>query len=398
MKDLLAGFFALAAIWRHFTAPESKYPRANDLAAGLFFIAALLCKPSVVTVPFIAAALDVIVLKRSCKQTVVRLAWWLIPSIVVTAIAVYIQPIHDVPNVPWYLRPLIAGDALAFYLVKLVYPVGLNFDYGRTPSMVMSDPLHPLYWTWLLPAAVAARIAWLRRPYLSAATWVFLLGLLPVLGLLPFLYQYYSTVADRYVYLAMLGPAIIAAWFLQKLPARAAASLAALVLVVFSAAAFVQTERWSDTPTLYEYSQKTNPDHFNPLHLDVLGKYYEHLSEGQRGENLNRAIDCYTRSIQLDPLFPKVYDVLCDDLVRAGRFDDAIKIGQSLIDVQPKLPVELRQKPAELQYRLGMLYFRAGQYAPAREQFQKSIDIDPTPDALKMLQVTNDRLAASTRA
>ena len=72
-------------------------------------------------------------------------------------------------------------------------------------------------------------------------------GLLPVLGLIPFDFQHYSTVADRYAYLAMLGPAIALAWGLtrpmpamtnqaaatkmtgaSRVPARRAASGAAL--------------------------------------------------------------------------------------------------------------------------------------------------------------------------
>jgi hypothetical protein len=397
MKDLLAGFFALAAIWRHLTAPESKRPRRSDLAAGLFFVAALLCKPSAVTVPFIAGALDVIILKRSCKESAARLWPWLIPATAATVIAIKIQPIHDVPDVPIYLRPLVAGDALAFYLVKLFYPIRLNFDYARTPSMVMSDAYRPLYWTWILPAAVAARIAWLRRPYLSAGAWVFFLGLLPVLGLLPFLFQFYSTVADRYVYLSMLGMAIAAGWLLQQIPARAAVAAATAALVVLGSAVYVQAGRWKDTRTLYEYSEQINPVHFNALHLDVLGRYYDRLSAGETGDNLNRAIDCFARSIQIDPLYPHVYDVLCDDLIRAGRYAEAIKVGQSLIDVQPRLPEELRQPPAELDYRLGMLYFRAGQYPAARDAFQKSIDEGAAPDAQKMLKIAEARLAASTR-
>jgi hypothetical protein len=395
MKDLLCALFALATIWRHLIATESKKPWANDLVAGALYVAALLCKPSVVTVPFIAGALDVIILKRPWKQTAMRLCPWLIPAVAATAIAIIVQPIHDVPQVPIYLRPLIAADALAFYLVKLIFPIGLNFDYGRTPSMVLAGPYPPAYWTWLIPVAVGLLVARLRRPYLTASAWVFFLGLLPVLGFVPFLFQFYSTVADRYVYLPMLGTAIAAAWIFQRLAFNSAAIAATALVVLLGSASFLQAARWNNTQTLYEYSMEANPDHFNPLHLDVLGRYYERLSGGRADSNLDRAIDCFTRSIQLDPLFPHVYDVLCDDLVRAGRYDEAIKVGQSLIDVQPRLPAELRQKPEELEYRLGMLYFRAGDYPHAANEFRKSIAMEPTPDAQKMLQISQQRMAAT---
>ena len=37
---------------------------------------------------------------------------------------------------------------------------------------------------------------------------------------MPFAFQLASTVADRYVYLAMLGPALAAAWLLACVPRR----------------------------------------------------------------------------------------------------------------------------------------------------------------------------------
>src|SRR2546430_17715385 len=46
--------------------------------------------------------------------------------------------------------------------------------------------------------------------------------LLPVLGLVPFGYQDISTVADRYAYPAMIGPALAVALLAEKLPARIA--------------------------------------------------------------------------------------------------------------------------------------------------------------------------------
>jgi tetratricopeptide (TPR) repeat protein len=195
----------------------------------------------------------------------------------------------------------------------------------------------------------------------------------------------------------MVGAAIAGAWIIGRIPARLAALAASAVLIVLGTASFVQAGRWRDTRTLYEYSEKINPDHFNALHLDVLGRYYDRLSAGERGDDLDRAIACYQRSIQIDPLFPHVYDVLADDLVRAGRIDDAINVELDLQAVQPRLTDELKTSPSVMDYRLGMLYFRAEQYDDAKRDFQQSIENGSTPDAVKMLQITGQRLAASTR-
>ena len=104
-------------------------------------------------------------------------------------------------------RPLVATDAIGFYLAKLAVPLVLTPDYGRIPSVVCAWGL--ANGALLLPVAAVVALVWLRSRVAWAAAAVFLAGLLPVLGLVPFGFQDISTVADRYIYLAMLGPAML---------------------------------------------------------------------------------------------------------------------------------------------------------------------------------------------
>ena len=52
---------------------------------------------------------------------------------------------------------------------------------------------------------------------MAAGALIAVAGVGPVLGLTPFEFQYTSTVADHYLYLAMLGPAVGVAWGLSCL-------------------------------------------------------------------------------------------------------------------------------------------------------------------------------------
>src|SRR5207302_490970 len=124
----------------------------------------------------------------------------------------------------------IAGDALAFYLYKFVCPTALTLDYARKPAWMINHVW--FYWTWLAPAGAAAAIRLWRpgRRWLGAAALLLLAGLLPVLGLVPFEFQGYSTVADHYMYLAMLGPSLAGAWLLARYPGPTGAGIAAVVL------------------------------------------------------------------------------------------------------------------------------------------------------------------------
>ena len=78
------------------------------------------------------------------------------------------------------------------------------------------------YFTWTVPAAVAV-LLWLARrrfPWLVAAAALFCVGVAPVLGLVPFDFQNFSTVCDHYLYFAMFGPALAAAFVLNAIAVR----------------------------------------------------------------------------------------------------------------------------------------------------------------------------------
>ena len=188
-----------------------------------------------------------------------------------TAITWSIQPASRLEPWPLWSRPLIAGDALAFYLGKLCLPINLSFDYGRTPLVMLGD--RSLYWNWIIPVIVAVIVWRLRKPILTAAATIFFLGLLPVLGFAPFAYQNFSTVADRYVYVSMLGVAMATGIFLVRFGNWAVRCVAGGVIAVLMSLSFLQAGRWKDTDTLYAYAMGLN--HITPAHYMVAAEYAE---------------------------------------------------------------------------------------------------------------------------
>ena len=63
---------------------------------------------------------------------------------------------------------------------------------------------------WIIPVTLIL-IAWIMRKrskWLFTAILIFVVAILPVSGIIPFIFQNISTVADRYLYFAMLGPAL----------------------------------------------------------------------------------------------------------------------------------------------------------------------------------------------
>ncbi len=216
MKDLLAGCFGLIALWRYIiVAQRVDAPRRvwlPDPIGSVALLLAILSKPSAVTIPAIAMAIDWLLIRRSFRIAAQStLIWWVLclPFLVIARMA---QGVEDHFIAPIWARPFIAGDALAFYFYKLVMPWRLGVDYGQTPEVVMHQA--GFYIAWLAPAAIAGIIVLVskRRPWLAAAGMCFFIAILPVSGLATFQFQDISTTADHYLYVALLGPSIAIAF------------------------------------------------------------------------------------------------------------------------------------------------------------------------------------------
>jgi Flp pilus assembly protein TadD len=252
-RDLLASGFSLAAILVYLGAPARR-PRVGDagrfLAVALLAVLAVLAKPSasvlLASFPLVELCRDARSWRRAAAYTGplllawVPLTWWLAK----------LQPnafINDIPTLPQ--RLLLAGDTFAFYLGKVVWPAGLGPDYGRTPAVALADPL--ALWGWpVLAVTLAIALLSKRRRELLGAYGLFLISLAPVSGLIPFTHQIFSTVADRYAYFAMVGPAVAVAVLLAaltkaRIPAPRSARWQAVPAALFVSALAVSTRATS---------------------------------------------------------------------------------------------------------------------------------------------------------
>jgi protein O-mannosyl-transferase len=417
MKDLLSALFALLSIWRYMVALESQGQKRtrNYWSATIFYIAALLSKPSTVVVPAIVGVIDLIAYRRSWKD-VARWTWpWYVMGIVIAIVAAIVQRFPSWVGGPMWEHPLVAMDSLAFYLGKLILPIGLKFDYGRNPPALLTDPAlhHPLYWTWIFPLALAVIIWRSKQKQLILAGAVFLLGVLPVLGLKAFEYQYFTTVADRYVYLSMLGVAMAVGWWMDAHRSRTTTIAATAVVVILGCLSFLQAQRWTDTETLYSYAL----DDTQPTHKTIYGQYQDDLAlpylrraaEAERMGDMaqekeltnqalayiDKAMSYYRTAIRLGPTDTHAYDLLARDLVRLNEIPEAIDTVKTWIIMEPHSDLPGKEAPGRLQGMLGSLYLKNGQYPQAVEALKRSLAEHDDPDVEKTLAVA-EKLAAQT--
>jgi protein O-mannosyl-transferase len=230
-------------------------------AALLAAVLAVLSKPSAVGVPVILLALDRYLVGRPWRTVLASTAAFFAVSLPLVLVTQTAQPVEPGLLTAAWTRPFIAGDSLAFYLAKLALPVGLAIDYGRKPGLVAGAWWG--YLTWLLPAALAVAIWLLRRraAWLLGAALVSLAAVAPVLGLLPFAFQHYSDVADRYLYVALLGPALVLAELLARAGRRTTLAQAGVAawLMVLGFGTIVQLGYWESTVPLMNRAIEVNP-------------------------------------------------------------------------------------------------------------------------------------------
>ena len=388
MKDVLSGCFSLLAIWQyllysktrislaapvttkrgrsnaaanHAAALERK-ARFNYSAATVAFVAAMLAKPTAVVIPVIVLLLDYWVLKRPLRESALALAGWgaiAIPFVLVTKLS---QPESDLDFItPLGLRPLIAADALAFYLYKLFLPFGLAPDYGRIPQSVIEQKW--IYFTWLVSAAVAVLI-WLGKkhaPWLIAAVGIFVVGFLPVSGLVPFRFQNSSTVADRYLYLSMLGAAMACGWVLSEYRNKIVAGIGGVLILVLAVLSASQARYWHNETTLFSRVLELNPSSWAAQY--GLGRAL--FKQG----NVTDAIARFREAVRLQPEFTKAHFSLAGLLAARGELDEAMAEYRKTLAIAPDF--------ADAYVGLGNTLAQRGDLDGAIEQYRRGLKSDP---------------------
>jgi tetratricopeptide (TPR) repeat protein len=378
MIRLFGGLLTLVAIWQYLVYAfslardsglnENVYPekregqsRLHYVAAVFAFVLAIVANPVAVAALFIIGILDYAFLERSVRQRAMSLGAWLAVALVFAAMAVWVQPASRfIPTVPFWQRPLIAGDALTFYLEKLLVPFRLSVDYGRSPTAVVQYGW--IYFAWAVPAALGI-ILWLgrrRTPQLSAAAAVFAVSLLPVLGFVPFGFQSISTVADRYVYVALLGPALALAWAVSRWKSKPELIACAICLAVLSFASGFQARLWKTNTSLFSHALALNSHSW-------LSHYHLGLALAQQGA-LEDAEQHYRQALRLRPDYARAQYALGNVLATRGNFAEAIELYRKVL----RAGIE----GADVHYYLGNIFAKLNRLPEAAEQYERSLQIN----------------------
>ncbi|GFO53686.1 hypothetical protein GMSM_06930 [Geomonas sp. Red276] len=319
-KDVLSTFFWMAAllIYAGYVRKRSAGRYAALLAV---FVIGLMSKPMLVSLPIVLLLLDYWPLGRfataggpaplveggtQAADREGRVLWPLLleklPLAGITAffcgLAIYAQrqggAVADLSVLPISLRVYNALLAYLAYIGKTVWPVNLAvyYPFPRVESYLPAVGCLVLLVAISLVAVLNAR----RRPYLAVGWFWFVITLLPVIGLVQVGHQ---SMADRYMYIPMVGLAIIAVWGIPEIlpsslrQARILAPVAGAVLLVFAALTWNQLGYWQNSRSLLTHTLKVTGEN-----------YYAHILFGnwlfQEG-NYNEALPHYLEAVRIHP-------------------------------------------------------------------------------------------------
>jgi Flp pilus assembly protein TadD len=274
-KDVLSTLFWSLTIWMYArytqkaTAGSRHWSNAY-FPALIFFVLGLMCKPMVITLPFVLLLLDYWPLRRiepgdilAHRAKLSRLLCEKIPFFMLAAIVsaltfftqLHCQAVFSLTSRPVSARIANALVAYAGYLAKAFWPVDLANPY----SLPEHWPLGQVLAAAALLTGLSVLAVWLarKRPY-GLAGWLWFLGtMFPVIGLVQVGPQ---SMADRYTYVPLLGVFWIVVWagadFIAcwQLPKMVVAFAGLLVLGACAVQTRAQLEYWRDGESLFRHA------------------------------------------------------------------------------------------------------------------------------------------------
>jgi tetratricopeptide (TPR) repeat protein len=372
-KDVLSGFFAALSLLFYARYTEVPEPR-RYLAAAAAFTLGLMAKATLVTLPMVFLLLDVWPLKRLPLplegRSLRRLVLEKLPLFALSAAACVLAVVgHRIGRVqdasgdlPFsaHLANAIVNDVV--YLRKAFFPTDLAVLYPYHPPAGGSVAAALVFLAAITYRALAVSR---QYPYLAVG-WLWFLGMLvPVGGVL---IDGVQAMADRYMYLPSVGLSLAIVWGLadlaaaRRVPRAAVAVVTGVVLALFAAQAYRQTEYWSNSRVLFEHTLAVTGD--NPRIHFLLGNAL------QAKERHDEAIRQYRAAVEEKPDFADAHNSLGVALAQTGHTRDALP---EFLEAERLL----RSRDPGNENNLCLAYETLGQLDEAERHCKKALELMP---------------------
>jgi protein O-mannosyl-transferase len=435
-RDVVAGLCYLLAVWTYLRWVDRPIAaRRSWYVASLgCFVLAILSKSIAVTLPAVLLVLDVYPLcrlggasgwtNRAARRVLAEKAPYALLAAVGSVIAVLaLARIENMPS--WEAfgagpRLAVAVYGFAFYLGKTLWPVDLSPLY-EIPVRIDPTSMRYAVSGMVVVLATAIAVALRRRwPAFAAAWCVYVLSLLPVIGVLQ---NGPQIAADRYTYIACIGWAMLAggglaklstAWSSRPRPSIAAAlGLVTLIAILLVALTSLQALVWRDSLGLWNHIIATDPHNSRARiglavtltraghagearrHLEAAVQLNPALPEGHAGlavtlavlGDADAAVPHARQAVRQNPRDPALHGVLGDVLRTAGHLDEASTAFRQAARLAPHVAANHYDLAATLG-ALGKVGEAAAALEDGRRVAHKVMAHDPESDRAEALVYT----------
>jgi protein O-mannosyl-transferase len=375
-KNLLSASFWLLTIWTYVRYTERPGLTRYALVM-LSYALGLMCKPVLVTLPFVLLLLDYWPLQRfqvaapkATSQALARLGWEKAPLFLLAgALCLITIAAHRSLGLlasasQWPLRLRAANALVSYvrYIGKALLPKDLAVLYPYPEAWPG--------WTVVLCAllligvSVCAVRTLRSRPYLFVGWFWFLGVLVPFIGLIQAGEQ---AMADRFMYVPIIGLFMGVIWGLDALldtwPHKrlwlggfATLGLTSCLLVTQR-----QVQHWRNSETLFRHALAVTSRNF--IACNQLGLY---CASQQQMEAAQR---WYYEALAIRPGYPFSYNNLGCVLTELGKYDEAVAHFETALRLDPTL--------VNAHNSLGAALLKQGKLDEALPHFQEALRLQP---------------------
>jgi tetratricopeptide (TPR) repeat protein len=362
-----AWYAAAPGVWRY-------------LAVWAAFAGAVMGKPSIVPLPAALLLLDFWPLARwrwgDLRRGVV-LVLEKLPLLALSLLSAATTMLNHLAqdavalDLPLMLRLRNVAMSYVRYVLAMVWPTDLAVLYpfhSQWPTVaVLAATLMLLGVTWL---ALRRRQS---QGYLLAG-WLWYLGMLvPAVGVVQAGSQ---GMADRYLYVPMLGLLVMLVWMLADhgprwLPGKSASRLGAAALLLAAVALGVVTHRqvrvWNDSVTLWSHAQRVTMP--SGVRAQGMGQAYQQAGQPRP------AMVFLAEALSWEPDQHGWRLMLAQSALEGDRVPLALAATQRVLVATPPPPQNLRMHALRLR---GAAMLRQGQFDEASQSLQEALSLDPT--------------------
>jgi Tfp pilus assembly protein PilF len=372
-EEILCAGFALSAFYLYLRS--GGLDRRGEIKRSLYALSlmcyslALFSKEVAIVLPVLILSYDTFLRKEA--KPVVGIRFWGphfgygVVSLFYLWIRFFILRNPKEIGVPYiqdsfFINGLTMGKVFSLYLRQLVWPFHLSPDHHVEIVSRMGDPVVLFSLLGLLGGG--AVFVWsLRRSKWSAffMIWV-VLGLLPVMNLIPFLKENYM--ADRYLYFSSIGFCGLVGYLGTLGWAKKGKPLLILLLLGYGFLTFQRTVDWKDDIHFWGRAVQTDP--LSVESHNRLGSAYS-----QRRE-FDKAMGEYETALRLNPASTRALNNMGNIFFSTGQYEAALRTYNQSLTIDPQAAVTYANR--------GSAYQALGQFSQAIDDYERALELKPS--------------------